>query len=370
MPPILLISPEPWDAHAVSKHHYASSLAAQGYRVLFLDPPELGRRGVVLEDVGGCPGLQRVRAGKVAHGLRWLPGPLRRWFERRWLYQLEQQAGCPIAVIWLFENSRFFDLRFAGPRLKIYHQVDLNQSFHPETAARTADICFCTSELIRQRLLPHNPRCYRLQHGVAILKAPIPLKPTEQQRFHPGQIQAMYVGNLDISYLDRELLATVVASHPEIFFHLVGGYSTDAPLFHRLRKAPNVVWWGHVESAKLPGLLSRSDLLILCYSQAHRDQVSNPHKLMQYLASGRTVVATFTDEFLCHRDLLAMSEPGSNAGYPELFASVLANIDSWNAQARVEARRAFAADHSYERQLERIQAHLQQHGLSLPAVPS
>jgi glycosyltransferase involved in cell wall biosynthesis len=368
MPAILLISPEPWDAHAVSKHHYARSLAAQGCRVLFLDPPERGRRGIILEYVAGCPGLQRVRAGKVAPGLRWLPGRLRRWFEQHWLQQLEQRAGCPIGVIWLFENSRFFDLRFAGSRLKIYHQVDLNQAFHPETAARTADVCFCTLGLIRQRLLPHNPRCHRLQHGVAISKPPGFLQPAEQQRFSPGQIQAMYVGNLEMTYLDVELLAKVIELHLEVRFHLVGGYRRDGALFQQLGSAANVVWWGQVESSQIPTLLAHADLLMVCYQAQHHADQANPHKLMEYLASGRTVVATYTAEFAAQRHLLAMAEPGSNAGYTQLFASVLANIHTWNDPERIEARRSFALDHSYQRQLERIQSHLQQHGLSLPAA--
>lgn len=363
---ILIISPEPWDAHAVSKHHYARSLAAQGYRVLFLDPPELGRRGFVLEDVSGCLGLQRVRAGKVAPGLRFLPTPLRRWLEQRWLHQLEQQAGCFIEVIWLFENSRFYDLRFAGSRLKIYHQVDLNQSFHPELAASTADVCFCTTELIRQRLLPHNPSCHSLQHGVAIPKASASLSPTDQQRFPAGQIQAMYVGNIEMAYLDLDLLAKVIEQHPEVCFHLVGGYSRDGALFQQLDSAANVVWWGQVESLRIPALLAHADLLMVCYKAQHHADQANPHKLMEYMASGRTVVATYTAEYAAHQHLLAMSETGCNAGFPELFASVLANLNVWNIPERISARQAFAADHTYHRQLMRIQTHIQQHGFSLP----
>ncbi len=76
---ILLISPEPWDAHAVSKHHYARTLASQGHRVLFLDPPEPSRRSLSLETIIDHPGVERVHAPRVAPGLRRMPGGLRRW---------------------------------------------------------------------------------------------------------------------------------------------------------------------------------------------------------------------------------------------------------------------------------------------------
>lgn len=370
MPAILLISPEPWDAHAVSKHHYARTLASLGYRVLFLDPPVRGRRGLTLEPIPEHPGVERVLAPRVAPGLRRMPGHLRRCLERRWLRRLEQLAGCPIQVIWLFENSRFFDLRFARSRLKIYHQVDLNQDFHPGIAAESADICFCTSELIRQRLLPYNARSYRLQHGVSLVNDRIELSQVERQRFSGEQVQAMYVGNLEMAYLDCELLALVVRKHPEVLFHFVGGYRQQGPLRRKLDSQSNVHWWGKVSSTLIPSLLMRADVLMACYQENHHRDQSNPHKFMEYLASGRTVVATYTEEYAQHRDLLAMSAPGSNASYPKLFAQVLGQLDTYNSLERMTARRSFAADHTYPRQLERIQALLLQHGFSLPVGSS
>jgi hypothetical protein len=363
---ILLISPEAWDAHAVSKHHFARTLASQGHLVLFLDPPEPVRQ-LTLEPIPEHFGVVRVRAPRVAPGLQRVPRALRRWLEYRWLRRLERFAECRIEVIWLFENSRFFDLRFAGSRLKIYHQVDLNQNFHPGIAAQTADICFCTSELILHRLLPHNNRSYRLQHGVSLLNNSIELSQAQRQRFSDSQIQAMYVGNLEMAYLDCDLLALLVRKHPEVVFHFVGGYCQQGVLRRKLEAQSNVYWWGKVSSALIPSLLKRADMLIVCYQDKHHRDQSNPHKMMEYLASGRTVVATYTEEYVHHRELLAMSASGSNDGYPELFATVLSQLSVYNSPDRVAARRAFAADNTYSRQLERIQALLFQHGFSLPA---
>lgn len=360
---ILLISPEPWDAHAVSKHHYARTLASQGHRVFFLDPPEPGRR-LTLEPIVEHPGVVRVRASRVAPGLRRMPVSLRRWLEHRWLRRLERLAGCNIQVVWLFENSRFFDLLFAGSRLKIYHQVDINQNFFPVIAAQTADICFCTSQLIRHRLLPHNANTYFVQHGTSVVD-PDPLAERQQSLLQGGHLKAAYVGNLRIPYLDWDLLTSVVKSHPMVQFHLIGGFDRRSDCYQFLKNMNNVIWWGHVDSSAIPAILEQMDILLLCYSQIYQEQVSNPHKLMEYLASGRTVVATYTDEYKQHQDLLVMSEAGSNAGYPELFAKVLSQLSTLNSSQRMRARQAFAADHSYPRQLERIELLLRDHGLTL-----
>lgn len=362
---ILLISPEPWDAHAVSKHHYARTLASQGHRVLFLDPPDPGRRQLTLESIPAHPGVVRVCAPRVAPGLRRMPGALRRWLEHRWLRRLERLAGCRIEVIWLFENSRFYDLRFAGSRLKIYHQVDLNQDFYPGIAALTADICFCTSELIRRRLLPHNPRTYFIHHG-APSPAPLVRAHSHDVSVQTREIHAAYVGNLAIPYLDWEVLIAVIQQHPQVQFHLIGGFNAHSHPSNSFEQLVNVKWWGKVDGSAIPALLEQMDILLMCYSQAYQEQVSNPHKLMEYLASGRTVVATFTEEYSQYQDLLVMSKPGSNAAYPGLFDRVLGQLSVYNSPERMAARRAFAAAHTYPRQLERIQARLIRHGYRLP----
>jgi hypothetical protein len=299
-----------------------------------------------------------------------MPGVLRRWLEHRWLRRLEKLAGCRIEVIWLFENSRFFDLRFAGPRLKIYHQVDLNQNYHPAIAAQTADICFCTSELIRQRLLRHNERSYFLQHGVDTLVKPINLSNAELDRFSRKCVQAMYVGNLEMAYLDCELISSVVRANPEICFHLVGGFKLNGKLYRILSGLPNVIWWGKVSSSLIPSLLAHADVLMVCYDSVyHRDQ-SNPHKIMEYLASGRTIIATFTEEYRNHPDLLAMSDPGSNVGYPRLFASVVSQLSIYNDPLMMDARIAFAANNTYSKQLERVESLLSKYGSSLAVRPT
>jgi hypothetical protein len=362
---ILLISPEPWDGHAVSKHHYARTLASQGHRVLFLDPPDPQFEGVALEPVADQPGLVRVRAPRVSPGLQHMPGALRRWLERRWLSRLERLAGCSIEVIWLFENSRFFDLRFAGSRLKIYHQVDLNQAFHPALAAKTANICFCSSQQILSNLRLSNSCSYFIQHGFQDLGKSNLLDSCENH-LRPRFLNVAYLGNLDMPYIDWDTMFLVVDSNPGVHFHFIGEYSKLCKAYLRLGDLTHVSWWGKIPSSSIVSSLERMDALILCYSQSYKNQVSNPHKIMEYLASGRAVIATFTEEYVLHRDLFSMSDPGCNSSYPRLFESVIANLNYWNSSDRMERRRDFAADHTYTRQLLRIQDHLTKNGLALP----
>lgn len=364
---ILLISPEPWDAHAVSKHHYARTLAAEGHQVLFLDPPVPGMREIRLEPVPSHPGVVRVRAPRVAPGLRRMPAGLRRWLEACWLRRLEQQLGRPIEVVWLFENSRFFDLRFAGSRLRIYHQVDLNQNFHPAIAARTADICFCTSELIRQELLPYNVHCYRVNHGVALPPHPLKLSEAQLKKFDTPGPQAVYIGNLEMAYLDVDLMVKIVWQHPDVQFHMVGSYMREGRLYPHLAPFANVHWWGKIKSSLIPAVLEKADVLLVCYQAKHHHDQSNPHKLMEYLASGRAIVATYTDEYKTHHHLLAMSHPYNNSAFDVLFNDVLSRLSHYNSPVMASERRRFALNNTYFKQITRIKTFLHQCNLKFPS---
>ncbi len=350
---ILLISPEPWDGHFVSKHHYAYELARRGHRVLFYGPPERGG-GIRLEPVADMDGLIKVlHAPRVAPGLRFLPPPLRRTLETRWLGQVERALGQPIDVVWNFENSRFFDMGFAGVKLKIYQQVDLNQDFHPDTAAATADLSIAISTPVEQRLKASARKLIRIRHGHAAHPLAASLPDRVEASFKESRVNAVMVGNLDIAYLDVPLLAQIVAAHPDTRFHFVGAYSVGSGLHAAMGTDPNAVFWGRQPFDLLPVFLNRADILLLAYlAEEHLDQVADSHKMMEYLASGRCVLATRTLDYEHRPDLIEMAS--DRADYAQRFAAISADPAAWNRPEQIARRQDFARENTYPRQLDRI----------------
>ncbi len=349
---VLIVSPEPWDSLRVSKHHYATTLAARGSSVFFLNPPDASVDGISIQRVSESPGVSVVSAPRVSPGLRFYPAVLRRWMERRWLSRLEKAAACRINVIWLFENSRFYDMRFGGSRLKIYHQVDLNQDFHAKAAAATADICLCTTDAIARRLRAVRPDVHKVHHGTAIVDevpGTLDLRP-----FQNGGIHATCIGNLDSEYVDIAALANLARTYPHVTFHFVGTCGEASPLRRECGAAANVTWWGKLPYTEIPALTSHSDVLLVAYrSDVFRDQLASPHKFMEYLLSGKAVVCSYTDEYKDKRHLVAMADPGQPLA--EAFEHAITDLDHLNAPHRMAERRAFALDHCYENQLARIE---------------
>jgi len=357
---ILIISPEPWEGHFVSKHHYAIELALRGHDVLFFGPPEASSTIRLERVVRENAVLRVVRAGRVAPALRFLPGWVRRGLEAAWLRRLEAVAGTHIDVVWLFENSRFFDMRFAGDRLKIYHQVDLNQDLHPDRAAATADIAIAISGPIAERLKGAASLPLRITHGCQWRPAGA-LPAQGEERFAGCQVHAMLTGNLDTVYMDTQLVSDLVADHPEVRFHFVGRYTIDSGLHQALQSAPNAVFWGPLPAMDLPALLARADILLVTYlADTYLQQLANPHKIMEYLASGRAVLATRTLEYEERPGLIEIA-PDREA-YRAMFKAMAADPQHWNSEANVARRRAFAGDHTYGRQIDRIAAALGDRG--------
>lgn len=344
----------------VSKHHYALELARQGHEVVFFGPPQPSQRLTLTavhlqERIKGQ--LLLLQDDVVATGLRFMPPSLRRWLEARWLARLESRLGGPIDVIWNFENSRFYDMAFAGNRLRIYQQVDLNQAFHAAHAAATADLSIALSDPIARVLQPYARQLLRLTHGHHGVSSTSPLPCEWLQIFEATRqshgAQLMLVGNLDIPYLDIPLLVQAVAQHPQAMFHLVGPYRAGIGLHGALQHAPNVRFWGPQPSQHLPLLMAQADLLLVTYQQeTHREQLANPHKLMEYLASGRAILATHTLEYAQRADLMTMSSTA--AEFQELLAAVLPELPALNAPERVAHRQAYAREHTYSQQLQRI----------------
>lgn len=359
---ILLISPEPWQWQYVSKHHYAITLAQKGYTVYFLNPPDNHLKNIEIRQTK-YSNLYEVTAPQVAKGLRFYPKFLRVFVEGKWLNNFEKLIGAKISVVWLFENSRFYNMEFAKDRLKIYHQVDSNQDFHIKEAASSADICYCVTDYIRNDLLKYHKNVFKIPHGLSLPSAKKELTKEQQKKFLLSDINVGYIGNLDMKYIHVALMDKLISKYKDVMFHFVGSYSENGELYRTCHKYQNVIWWGRVESAMIPSILEKVDISLLCYKvEEFSEQLANSHKILEYLYSGKVTVATYTDEYKDKRHLLEMVD-NSNDYLPK-FDEVIANLQYYNSQDKQKKRKKYALENTYEKQLEKIMKILQQNNLS------
>lgn len=353
---VFLISPEEWDFVFVSKHHYAMELAARGNKVYFINPPQKRvPENLSIKPAEGIPGLFIVDYSPKFRGLRFLPSFLVRWADRRFLRDVERKAGVRFDVIWNFENSRFFDLGFAGKHvLKLYFQVDEDQDFHPARAAQTADIALAINSEILDIISPHNPNSFMIPHsfqGRLSEKAKKVMTGDYIYKKPEGALNVLYVGNLEHGHINIDLFEKIVKENNNVVFQLVGPYNPDRSLYQRLKHYKHVHFKGKVPYKEIPSLLDKADALILVYDSKF---TQSSHKILEYLASGKVIISTYMSEYDTNDSLININR--SDDEYLETFKKVLSSIDIYNDPVHMRRRIQFAMDHTYASQLDKLES--------------
>jgi len=324
-------------------------------RVYFLGPPEKGYSVSQTE----YKNVFKLDYSGFIKGLRFLPRLIIQREIQKVYRRLEKEAGVKFDIIWSFDNSVFFDFRaIPDSVLKISHIVDLNQNFQRKLSAKTADYCFATTDYICEELIKHNSKTFKINHGFNEVK----INPQNLSLPGSNRIKAIYAGNLDMPYLDWELLFRVVEKHKAIDFIFIGPNGEMDNSFNNYKskslQQSNVFSIGKINSNQLGNYYTRADMLLISYQgQYHNDQ-ANPHKMMEYLGAGKVIIATYTNEFkdLMDENLIAMSI--NNQNYLDKFSEVTSNLSFWNNESLVQMRKSYALNNTYNKQIERIEEKL------------
>ena len=350
---ILIVSPEPWGHIFISKHHYSVYLAKRGNRVFFLNPP--GRKNAVEETA--YSNVFSLHYTGWPRGLRFFSKTIRRYFVRKVYRTLERMCSCQFDIIWSFDNSVFFDFdTLPKAVVKITHIVDLNQHFETARAASTADYCFCTTDIIRNRLLQFNPRVSKILHGCHVPACFNRIARTSTA------VRVVYSGNLAMPSIDWIVLDNIVGDNATTEFCFIGPgnnrFDGDVGMNDAKRRvlaADNTKVLGTVSSDMLQGYYRSADLLIIAYREEFHAYQANPHKMMEYLASGKMIVSSYCAEYsdLSKKGLIMMSD--RNAEFPECFSRALKELPRWNTEVLGKERQQFAGENTYDKQIDRIE---------------
>ncbi len=336
---ILIVSPENWNHLFVSKHHYAIELSKHN-KVFFLNPPS-GKFSITESKYRN---LWVIDYTPFLKGLRFFPKFVQLYFMRNKFERIQTLTSGQFDCVWSFDNSVFFDFSFFPKRiLKISHIVDYSQNFQFAQTASTADICFGVSQNIVDRLLKSNQNSFLVPHGVSIEKSDFPTVKL------PGKnsIKAMYAGNLDSRYLDRSVLFELINKHPYVDFIFLGSGGSDWP------RNEHTFFLGVIAHEHLQNFLQQADVLLLIYDvEKYPNQLTNAHKILEYLASGKVIVSTFISDY-SGNPLVEMAINQRDLSI--LFNRIVSDLPVYNSLERQKARMEYAGSNSYSDRLVAIE---------------
>lgn len=352
---ILLISPEWWGKSFVSKHHYATALAELGNAVFFLNPPSAGWKKTPV-----ATGLTVLDYKNTYRGLGKMPRFLSALLTKRAFLEIERFAGVQFDLLWNFDSSRFFNLKQLPQRVfKIQHIVDLTENFQRDLGAETSDLCLSTTDFIKAAQQVHNPNSFKIHHGAHAENFGAERKDLGVEI--KESVTVGYVGNLSIKYIDWETVFEMAQQNTDVGFVFIGpvgksNLSNSAaidPFLVQTQQLPNAYFLGAKPSTDIPGLLLNFDILLVVYkAKAYKEQLASPHKFMEYLASGKVILSSYTDEYKDKRSLLVMLD--DNEALPDTLHTLKTELATYNSPEAQAARKAFAAQHSYKNQLQLI----------------
>jgi hypothetical protein len=354
---ILMVSPQPWNHLQISKHHYAEELARDNH-VVFLEPP--GAAGIPSLRTHTHPTLCRLQIATwrpfTPKLLRFHAYPVYCAVMARNAAWLSKRLGNP-DIIWSFDFNVFPDLTAFGAPVRIFHPVDVLKSTRQIAIADTADLVISVSDSILSAFAGRraHPRTLLVNHGLSSPFADLARDRTPVRK--PGPMRCGYFGNLDLELINFDLLAATAEAHPQIQFHFWGPHRTDGPFASKLLGRPNVVAHGVLGKDQLARAAAQMDLWVLAYLEhPTRYDRSNSHKLLEYMSTGKTIVATKLDCYTDDPDLVR-SAPG-DADFSGLFADTITSIERLNGPELAAKRKAFCQQFTYTANVARIDAAL------------
>lgn len=352
---ILLISPDFWGINFNSKHHYAVNLAYRENKVYFLNPP---RKNNKLEKIH--ENLWLINYKSYTRGLRFMPKYLSGILVNEEIKMLETRYGIKFDIIWNFDTSRFFNLSRVKNKLKIAHIVDWSENFNRKILSKTSDINLCTSEFLKSDLKENNQNSFNIGHGYS--PSSYKLNNSENGRlFDSYSIKVGYMGNLMIKYIDWETYYYLIKNNSAIGFYFLGpiGKSNlsrtiiQDKFYNEVRNLENAIFLGEISSNKLIAYLKCFDMLLLIYKDSgHSKQLANPHKVLEYLASGRVILSSFMEEYSRMEGLIEMVK--KNTEFQKRFEEILTNLEYYNSKNLNNKRVNFALDNTYGRKINEI----------------
>ncbi|MBH30610.1 MAG: glycosyl transferase family 1 [Candidatus Marinimicrobia bacterium] len=358
---ILILSPESWGDNHVSKHHYALELAKRNNKVYFLNPTQVqvGDQIDVISD-----GLFVINYKLKIRGLNRLPLSFRKTFQNHYAKKLMKIIKHNIDILWSFEPYSFQYSSIFGSPLAIYHPVDIHKTKVEKEIGKLSHVIFGSSDRILNRFSEFDKPKLKVNHGLSDNF----LNPTKLKKsfiVNPDKKNIGLIGNLHYPFLDCDTLSYIIKNNSQVDFYFIGPFGSsnlsnslnNKEFVEFLNSVSNVYLLGSKPSKDLPSYLFELDLFLICYTgDKNIDEMANPHKMLEYLSTGKPIVSHYIDEYRQYKDLICMAN--DNKDLPDLFSLVINNLDDYYLSHLVYKRQNIAQNNTYSLQIDRIEKFL------------
>ena len=364
---IYLLSPNHWGDMHISKHHYAKELAKKN-KVYYISPPNKNNRLFKEEKVS--QNLFVISYYPIFRGKSVLPASLFNLLIKLQIWYLSKKIGVKPDVLWSFTSTLFYHLSWFKAKVTIFHPMDQLNTIESINIAKEADVIFSCSQFIIDEMNNINKPKFLIGHGVSPSFAEYNF-PLDTQNL---KINIGYVGNLFIQNLDRKTIQSLIIANPSIHFHFFGATQpNESNISAWIRKesidfvdfllqSSNVTCHGVIPSERLPKQIEHMDAFFLCYQSTPENLITNSHKILEYMSTGKVIISTYVHEYQ-NSILIEMCENSLNENFLNLFNKVVLNLDYFNSVEHQLRRKKYVEKHSYSSNIDLIEVIINKYNL-------
>lgn len=211
-----------------------------------------------------------------------------------------------------------------------------------------ADAVVANSEFLRDRAMQYNNNAFYVGQGCDLdffSTKNVKPKPVDLSNIPSPLIG--YVGTLTNSRLDIDLLSQIARRNPSWNIVLVGP-EDDHFRNSKLHNLENVHFTGRKDPELLPTYIYYFDVAINPQKLNALTIGNYPRKIDEYLAMGKSVVATKTEALCIFKDHVFL------AGNADEFIDKIREAITQNSQEIANKRMLFAQEHSWQNNVQRI----------------
>lgn len=363
---ILIISPQFWGKMFISKHHYAIELAARGNEVYFLNPPNANLNDEFLVDEVDIDNLYIIHHKlNFSYKLKFKSAWLFHWNMKRHINKLKKYIDIKFDIIWSFDLGNLYPFYlFSKEAVKIFHPVDEPLNKTAVNSAKGSQIIFSTTNEILAKYHKYSIPKFQINHGLKDIF--LSVKPTIN---NSDKLKIGFSGNLLRRDIDRETLLEIIKQYPQFEFNCWGSYNIEQSnisgssdrstkqFIKNLRSLPNVTLHGVKTTEELAVAYQQIDVFLICYKVINDKSIGeNYHKTLEFLSTGKPIVSHNFSSYRNKLQLVQMDATATvNKNLHLLFKEVVNNLSKYNTTELINARKKFAADNLYQRQIDRIE---------------
>lgn len=380
---IVIIGQQPWDVEIGSNCKNIALEFSKNYKVLYVNSPldratlyrerknprVEKRRAVINRQESGLvkvhENLWNLYPDCLLESINWIKSDFlfdlaNRYNNYRFAISIKKalkQLGFNHII--LFNDNEMFKgfylKEFLKPAMSIYYSRD-NMIAVPywkrhglivePQIIRKYDLCVANSNFMTEYCKQFNDHSYNIGQGCDF-KFFTPYSEYNPLGHQQGRPIISYVGALENSRLDQEIIAYIAASRPDWTIVLVGpedvGFQSGI-----LHSYANIIFTGILPMEKLADYVRVSDV---CINPQLLNEITignYPRKIDEYLYMGKPVVASATKAMDAFKDFVYLAE--TKEEYVELIELAIQEDNS----ERQHSRTAFAATHTWENSVNEI----------------